>query len=67
MHVTADHVEEGHVLYKLLCCIALKIFVTLSELELRECITEQVQYFDQFHQVTIEFLLRTSCTDADNF
>lgn len=65
MHMTADHVEERHVLYN--CCIALKLFVTQSELELRECITEQVQYFDQFHQVTIQFLLKTLCTDADNF
>lgn len=35
MHMTADDVEEGCVLYELHCCIALKIFVAWSDLELQ--------------------------------
>lgn len=35
MHTAAGHVEEGPVLYEILSCIALKIFVTQSELELQ--------------------------------
>lgn len=35
MQTTAGHVEEGPVLYEILSCITLKIFVTQSELELQ--------------------------------